>query len=268
VPDLSLAGGMPSELSPWLLILLAAAFLGGFVDSIVGGGGLIQVPVLFSFFPEAAPAILIGTNKLVSAFGTSAAAVQYVRRIRFDWSTVILASIAALLSAFLGAWTVTHIPARFMRGLVPFVLLGVAVYMLRRREFGLEPALDQTVGWKQRWMGAVIGGAVGFYDGFFGPGSGSFLMFGFVRCFGLNFLGASAPAKVVNVACNLAAISWFAWSGNMFLGIGLAMGLFNIFGSVVGSRLALKNGAGFIRRIFLVVVGALILKTGYDAFTR
>ena len=246
-------------------ILYAAAFFAGLVDAVVGGGGLIQLPALFSVFPNIAPATLLGTNKLAGFWGTSAAAISFSRRVKLEWTAAVPAAAAAFLFAFAGAYTVTRIPPDFIRKMLPLILIAVAAYTLKRKDMGSTHAPLYT-GTKERWLAICVGSSVGFYDGFFGPGTGSFLVFLFVRLFGFDFLGASAVAKVVNVACNISALLWFWKSGHLLWEVGLAMAVCNVIGSLVGSRLAIKHGSGFVRRLFLVVVGTLILKTGYDAF--
>jgi uncharacterized protein len=249
------------------VLLGSAALLAGLVDAVVGGGGLIQIPVLFSVLPDAVPATLLGTSKLAGIFGTGAAAVNYARRVRLAWSTAAPAALAAFVAAFAGAYTVTKVPPDFMRALLPFVLLAVAVYTFKKKDFGRIHAPLHT-GSAERWMAVGIGGCIGFYDGFFGPGTGSFLVFLFVRFFGFDFLSASAVAKVVNVACNFAALMWFGYSGHLLVQLGLLMAVCQVCGSLLGTKLAIKHGSGFVRKLFLVVVTALILKTGYDALSR
>jgi len=248
-------------------ILAVAAFAAGFVDAVVGGGGLIQIPAIFSVMLGTAPATLLGTNKLASVFGTSAAAVNYARRTPVAWSTVAPAAATAFLFSLVGAWTVTRIPPDFLRGLLPFVLLAVAIYTFRRKDLGSVHAPLHS-GTKEKVMAVLVGASIGFYDGFFGPGTGSFLVFLFVRSFGFDFLSASAAAKVVNVATNIAAIIIFGFKGHLIWQLGLMMAVLQIAGSILGTRLALKHGSGFVRRLFLVVVGILILKTGYDAWLK
>jgi uncharacterized membrane protein YfcA len=248
-------------------VLGLAAFSAGLVDAVVGGGGLIQIPVLFATFASTAPATLLGTSKLAGIFGTGAAATNYARRTPVAWSAVAPAALAAFGFAFLGALTLTRVPPDFLRSLLPFVLIAVAIYTFCRKDLGSVHAPLHS-GRRERWMALAVGAGIGFYDGFFGPGTGSFLVFLFVRCFGFDFLSASASAKVVNVACNLAALSVFATKGLLFWQLGLMMAVCQVLGSVVGTRLALKHGSGFVRRLFLFVVVALILKTGYDAWLR
>jgi len=249
------------------LILCTAALVAGMVDAVVGGGGLIQIPALFATLPNVVPATLLGTNKLAGVWGTGAAAISFARRVRVEWGTAAPAALAAFALAFVGAYTVTKVPPDFLRKLLPFILVAVALYTLSRKDFGSLHAPTHE-GIKEKLIALGVGACIGFYDGFFGPGTGSFLIFLFVRFFGFDFLGASAVAKVVNVACNLSALLWFGYSGHLIWRVGLMMAVCNVAGSLIGRRLAIKHGSGFVRKIFLFVVSALILKTGYDAFLR
>lgn len=248
-----------------LLIVSLASLLAGLVDSIVGGGGLVLLPALFAVYPNAAPATLIGTNKSASIWGTSIAAVQYGRRVQIRWPVMGPAALAALVGAFLGAWAVTLIDPTFLRRLLPVVLLVVLAYTLARKDMGRVHAPHLTTR-REAWLACGIGLGMGGYDGFFGPGTGSFFIFLFVRLLGYDFLNASAAAKLLNVAANVSAITLFAAKGHVWWHIGVVLAVANIAGSLIGTRLALKHGAGFVRGVFIVVVGALILKTGYDAF--
>jgi uncharacterized membrane protein YfcA len=250
-----------------VVLLGCAAFLAGLVDAVVGGGGLIQIPVLFSVFPTEVAATLLGTSKLAGVFGTGAAAVNYARRVRVAWSAAAPAAVAAFALSFLGAYTVTRVPGDFIRSLLPLVLLAVAVYTFTKKDFGSVHAPLHS-GMTEKLVAVGMGGCIGFYDGFFGPGTGSFLMFLFVRFFGFDFLSASAAAKVVNVACNVAALLWFGYSGHLLWQLGLLMAVCQVAGSVVGTRLAIRHGSVFVRKLFLVVVSLLIFKTGYDAISR
>lgn len=248
-------------------LLGSAAFLAGLVDAVVGGGGLIQIPVLFSVFPKEVPATLLGTSKFAGIFGTSAAAVNYARRVRVAWSAAAPAALAAFLLSFAGAWTVTRVPADFVRFLLPVVLVAVAIYTFRKKDFGSVHAPLHS-GNAERYFAVGMGACIGFYDGFFGPGTGSFLMFLFVRFFGFDFLSASAAAKIVNVACNLSALMWFGYSGHILWQLGLLMAVCQVAGSLVGTKLAIRHGSTFVRKLFLIVVTLLILKTSYDAISK
>ncbi len=253
-------------ISDYLLLALAAV-LAGLIDSVVGGGGLIQLPALLSVFPQTTPATLFGTNKLAAIWGTAFAARSYAKRLNLLWDIALPASVAALIFAFLGARAVSLFPQELLRKALPFILLAVAVYVFRRKSFGSETQAD---GERSRSVGLALltGAVIGFYDGLFGPGTGSFLIFLFVRFFHLDFLQASAIAKVVNVACNFAALAWFASAGYVIWKLGILMACCNIVGAIIGTRLALKGGTGFVRNLFLLVVGLLIIKTGYDGFFR
>ena len=250
-----------------LLIIGLASLAAGLVDSIVGGGGLILVPALFATFPTAHPATLFGTNKSASVWGTAIATVQYSRRVQMRWDALVPATAAGFAGAFAGAWVVTVIDPGFLRKLLPLILAAVLLYTLARKELGRSHA-PRFSGSREQWLAAFIGAVIGFYDGFFGPGTGSFLVFLFVRLLGYDFLNASASAKLVNTATNLAALILFAAKGHVWWHFMVVMALANVAGSLLGTRLALKHGAGFVRGVFIVVVGALILKTGYDAFIR
>jgi uncharacterized membrane protein YfcA len=151
--------------------------------------------------------------------------------------------------------------------LLPLVLLAVAVYTFRKKDFGSVHAPVHS-GMTEKLLAVGMGACIGFYDGFFGPGTGSFLIFLFVRFFGFDFLSASAAAKVVNVACNISALMWFGYSGHLLWQLGLLMAVCQVAGSLVGTRLAIRHGSVFVRKLFLVVVSLLILKTGFDAVKR
>lgn len=250
-----------------LFIVSLASLLAGFVDSIVGGGGLILVPALFATFPAAHPATLFGTNKGASVWGTGFATWQFSRRVEMRWSALLPAAGAGFVFAFAGAWLVTLVSPDYLRKALPLVLLAVLLYTLSRKDLGRSHA-PQFSGTKEASIAAAIGAVIGFYDGFFGPGTGSFLVFLFVRLLGYDFLSASASAKLVNTGTNVAALMLFVAKGHIWWHFVLAMALANVLGSLLGTRMALKHGTGFVRAVFIVVVSALILKTGYDAFLR
>lgn len=245
-------------------VLGLAAFFAGIVDAVVGGGGLVQLPALFSILPNAVPASLLGTSKLAGVWGTGAAALTYMRKVRVEWNTALPAALSAFLFAFLGAYTVTHVPPDFLRMLLPLLLLLVGLYTFAKKDFGKLHAPVHS-GHLERFLAMLLGAGIGFYDGFFGPGTGSFLLFLFIRFFGFDFLGASAAAKIVNVACNVAALSWFGVSGHVLVQLGVVMALCNVAGSICGTRLALRYGSGWIRKLFLGVITLLFLKTAADA---
>lgn len=245
----------------WFL-LAPAAFFAGMVDAVVGGGGLIQIPVLLSQFSQTAIPTLFGTNKVSSIAGTGASLWRYARAVPIPWAVVLPATLAALVGAWLGAAVVAWLPREAMRPLVLVLMLAVAIYTFRRKDFGHSASRELVPA--DRWRGALLGLTIGFYDGFFGPGTGSFLIFGFVRLFGMDFLKASASAKVINAATNLSAIAFFASHGPILWTVGLIMAACNLAGAQVGTLLALKRGAGFVRQAFLLVVAVLIVKLAWD----
>lgn len=244
------------------LLIAVASLLAGFIDAIVGGGGLITIPTLFGVYPNAAPATLLGTNKSAVVWGTAWAAAQYGRRVTLAWSTLLPAAGAALCGSALGAWAVTRASPDGLRQALPFVLAAVLVYTLLKKDLGREHA--RRYGDRGEAVAAsLIGLGIGFYDGFFGPGTGSFFVFLFVRVLGHDFLHASAGAKLLNTATNLAAIALFAFKGHVWWHVVLVMASANIVGSLIGTRMALRHGSGFVRMAFVVVVAGLIVKTTF-----
>lgn len=257
---------VPSAEFGLLATLAFAAFAAGFIDSVVGGGGLIQIPALFTALPQQAPATLFGTNKFASVFGTTNAAWRYARRVSMPWRTTLPAAIAAFVCSYLGAMAVAWLPREMLRPLILVLLIAAAAYTFIKKDFGAVHGPQHT-GSRELVYAVLLGGVIGFYDGFFGPGTGSFLIFLFIRFFGFDFLHASAAAKVVNVATNLAALSYFAPNGHMLWHLAVIMAIFNVGGSLAGTHLALKHGSGFVRQVFLVVVSLLILKFAWDTFS-
>lgn len=250
-----------------MLIVSLASLLAGFVDSIVGGGGLILVPALFATFPASPPATLFGTNKGASVWGTAFATWQFSRRVDMRWAALLPAAAAGFVASFAGAWLVTVVSPDYLRKVLPFVLLVVLVYTLFKKELGRNHT-PRFAGAQEAWVAAGIGAVIGFYDGFFGPGTGSFLVFLFVRLLGYDFLSASASAKLINTATNVAALILFTAKGHVWWHFVVGMAVANVVGSLLGTRMALKHGTSFVRVVFILVVSALIVKTGYDAFLR
>ncbi|KON81650.1 TSUP family transporter [Azoarcus sp. PA01] len=245
-----------------LFFLGLAAFLAGFVDAVVGGGGLVQIPALFTAFPASLPATLFGTNKLASIVGTSSAAIQYARRVAIPWRIALPAAGAALGGAWFGARAVAHLSPALLKPVILLLLILVAIYTFMRKDFGTADAMAEPQ--HATALALLIGASVGFYDGFFGPGTGSFLIFLFVRFLAMDFLRASVTAKIVNVATNLAAIAFFTSHVAILWQAAGVMACANLVGALVGSRLALRHGARFVRKMFLGVVAALIGKMLFD----
>ncbi len=254
----SLAG-----ISPWIVAgLVGVAFVAGWVDAIVGGGGLIQLPALLLGLPADTPvATISGTNKISSFAGTSTATATYLRRIRVDWRDTLPLMAGAAIGSAIGARLVTFLPKQWFTPFVLVALVVVGAYLWRRPQFGIETHLRHT-GAGLGIRSAAIGLGVGVYDGFLGPGTGTFFMILIVGVLGHGFLAASARAKLANVATNLAAIITLAPHINWALG--LMMAAANVTGGVTGARMALSRGNGFIRKVLLVVVAALVVRLSYD----
>ncbi|HRM92500.1 MAG: TSUP family transporter [Alicycliphilus sp.] len=250
----------------WIIVSLAS-LLAGFVDAIVGGGGLILLPALFATFASAPPATLLGTNKAAAFWGTSMATWQYSKRVQIPWRAMLPGVAAGFVGSFIGAWAVTQMSPDFLRKLLPLVMVAVLAYTLAKKDLGLQHA-PRFRGRTERLIVGTIGLVIGLYDGFFGPGTGSFFVFAFVRLLGYDFLNASVSAKLLNLATNVSAFILFAAKGHIWWHFMVPLAVANVLGSMLGTYMALRHGTGFVRAIFILVVGALILKTGYDAFLR
>lgn len=250
-----------------LIAVVAASGLAGFIDAVVGGGGLVLVPALFSAYPGAAPATLFGTNKAAAVWGTAWSCVQYFKRIEMSVRSLLPAVFTAVLGSWLGAGLVTRVDGSSLRRALPLILLALLAYTLARKDLGRHHAPRGSVR-AQSALAAAIGLLIGGYDGLFGPGTGSFFVFLFVRVLGYDFLHASAAAKLLNTATNASALVRFSLAGHVWWEIGLMLALANLAGSLLGTRMALKHGSGFVRTLFVGVVTALILKTGYDSYLR
>ena len=247
------------------LFLLAASFFAGFIDSIAGGGGLIQLPALLIGLPKSETAEVLGTNKLSAVFGTTTAAALYRKQIKPDPKVLIAMGVPAFVGSAGGAVLASKIPTSSMRPMVLVLLIIVAIYTWFKPDLGKFENLRHLP--KRRVQIAAFAGVViGFYDGIFGPGTGSFLMLILVASLGYAFITASAIAKVVNVATNVGAIMVFGVNGAVLWQIGIILGIANISGAVIGARLAIKGGSTLVRKVFLIVTVALIVKVGIATF--
>lgn len=249
-----------------IVLILVAGFAAGWVDAVVGGGGLIQLPALL-MVPGITPVQALATNKMGSIFGTTTSAVTYFRRARPDLKTAVPMALIALVGSFGGAILAASLPASVFKPIIIVALVAVAVFTAFRPTIGTLTKLRYT-GHRHYGTAGAIGLVIGFYDGLIGPGTGSFLIIAMVTLLGYSFLGASAKAKIVNMATNLGALTFFLPNGSLLWGIGLILGGANMAGGYVGSRMAITQGSRFIRVVFLVVVGALIVKLGYDVWAE
>ena len=265
--DVLPAGLLPEGLDTTVLVLVLVAALGaGWIDAVVGGGGLLQLPALL-LVPGLSPVQALATNKLASIAGTTTSAVTYHRRVRPDLRTALPMAAVALVGSFVGASVASLLPASVFKPVIVVALLVIAAVTVLRPALGARTALRHA-GRRHHGVAAAVGAGIGFYDGVLGPGTGSFLVFAMVSLLGYDFLAASAKAKIVNVATNLGALLFFVPHGSVFWGLGLLMGAANMLGGYLGSRTATTRGSGFIRIAFLVVVTALVARVGWDVWTE
>ncbi|MEH3032594.1 MAG: TSUP family transporter [Aeromicrobium erythreum] len=252
----------------WLVALLTtAAFVAGWTDAVVGGGGLVQLPSLLLAFPQAAPVQLLATNKLASIAGTTTSSITYARRIRLDARTVAPLAVSALVGSAAGAVVASWIPRSAFDPVVLVALVLVGTYTVVRPELGHETQL-RLEGRRHYLTAAGIGLVIGFYDGALGPGTGSFLVFALVGLLGYGFLEASGKAKIANLATNLAALAVFVPQGAVMWEVGLPMAAANVAGGYLGARTAVARGSRFVRVVFLVVVVAFTVRIGVDVVSR
>lgn len=248
-----------------LILLGLFAFCGGLIDAAVGGGGLVQLPALIHALPQYSLATVFGTNKIAVLAGTFSSIFTYIKRVKIVWKLIFPTMISAFTFAFLGAMSVSLIPKELMRYIVFCLLTLIAIYTFIKKDLG-KTHTELQYGKKEIGMGILFGGLIGFYDGIFGPGSGSFLISLFVRIFSFDFLNASASAKLVNLGTFTASLLFFIPAGHVLWKIGAFVGVCNVLGSLVGTILALRYGSGFIRIFFLVLLIFLIGRMGLELF--
>ncbi|MCU1690649.1 MAG: conserved rane protein of unknown function, partial [Jatrophihabitantaceae bacterium] len=247
-------------------LLVLAAFLAGWVDAVVGGGGLIQLPAML-LIPGIAPISALATNKLASSFGTTTSSITYYRRVHPDLHTALPMAAIALAGSMLGALGASILPGDALVPIVLVALVSVTIYTLLRPALGGTTSLRFT-GRRHLAAAAGVGLTIGFYDGLIGPGTGSFLVFGLVSILGYAFLEASAKAKIVNLATNIGALIIFIPQGAVIWGLGLLMGAANVGGGYLGARTAVARGSSFVRIVFLIVVTVLMIRLGWQEISR
>lgn len=250
-----------------LSLLLTAATAAGWVDAVVGGGGLLLLPALLIGLPQVPMATVLGTNKLTAIAGTTSAAVTYARRTAIDWRVAGPAGAMAVVVSGFGAWlAATHLAVNkdVYRPIVLAVLVAVALFVTLRPSSGIVPHPERRTSGRVAVAIALAGGLIALYDGMIGPGTGTFLVLTFTTVLGADFLHGSAMAKIVNAGTNLGALVVFGLGGHVWWQLGAAMAICNIIGAQLGARLAIKRGSGFVRIVLLVVVLALIARLSYD----
>ncbi|WP_313362037.1 TSUP family transporter [Kocuria sp.] len=262
----SLAGsGLDSAASGFVMLLVLTGFAAGFIDAVVGGGGLLQLPVML-LIPGITPVQALATNKMGSVFGTTTSAVTFYRRVHPDLRTALPMAVVALVASGAGAAVAAALPAAVFKPIIVLALIAVLVFTVAKPSMGQLTALRHT-GARHYGLAVALGALIGFYDGVMGPGTGSFLIIGLVSLLGYSFLAASAKAKIVNLATNIGAIAVFAAHGSVLWGLGLVLGLSNMAGAYLGARTAVARGSAFIRVVFFTVVTVLIAKLGWDVLT-
>ncbi|MGC5342598.1 TSUP family transporter [Streptomyces sp. AM 4-1-1] len=264
MPDISLSA---------LVLLCLAAALAGWIDAVVGGGGLLLLPALLLGLPHVPAAQILGTNKAVAIVGTTGAAVTYARRTPIRLSVALRIGLAALAGSMAGAFFAAGISSDVLRPMIMVVLLAVAAFVMLRPSFGR--AVSEGEGQRPRSGGlartvtaiVLVGGGIGFYDGLFGPGTGTFLVLALTAVLHLDLVTASGTAKIVNVCTNGGALAMFAWQGTVLWQLAAIMAVFNLAGGMSGARMALSKGSGFVRGVLLVVVFSLVVKLAFDQWT-
>lgn len=250
-----------------LALLCLASFCAGFVDAIVGGGGLIQLPAALVILPQFPVASVIGSLKIPSFSGTVFAAWQYIRRVSIDWILLTIICVLAFIASYSGSLLLTQVSNRFMKPVILVVLTAVAIYTYTKKDFGQREAHDLSFN-RQLAMGVLISLLIGFYDGFIGPGAGSFFILAFIALLHFDFLHASAHAKMVNLATNLGSVTLFLIKGKIIWLIALPMAAANALGGFMGAKLAIAKGNRFIRIFFLVIIIGILIRFCWDVFIK
>jgi uncharacterized membrane protein YfcA len=248
-----------------ILYSLPVAFFAGLVDAIAGGGGLIQIPGLLFLFPNIPVVTLLGTNKLASCCGTLMSSWHYVRTMKINLVSILPTLLGSFIFSALGAKTATLVSNQVLKPIVFIMLIFIGLYALFNKGLGNITKHEEITGIKLRIYTACIGITMGFYDGFFGPGTGSLLIFLFVGWLGFSFLQGSAFSKLTNLASNLAAMIYFASSHHILYQIALPMAVFNVLGNIIGAKLAIKRGSKFVRWVFLAVIIAILIQFTYQS---
>lgn len=250
-----------------IILLCVAAFAAGFVDAIVGGGGLIQTPMGLILLPQLPVSTVVGSLKIPAFSGTAFAAAQYVKKVTINWKLLLPMMALAMLASFAGSSLLTQMHNDFMKPVLLVVLSLVAIYTFVKKDFGQhkEKAHSPTT---HIIYSLLISLVIGFYDGFIGPGAGSFLVLAFVVLMGYDFLHASANAKMVNLATNFGSILLFVLKGKIIWAIAIPMALCNAAGGFTGAKLAINKGNKFIRIFFLIIVTGTLIRFAYDVFFK
>jgi hypothetical protein len=247
-----------------LCFLIGAGFVAAFIDSVVGGGGLISLPALLMM--GLPPTMALGTNKMASVMGSCTSTLAFLQSGKIDLFLIKYLFGLSFLGSALGVYTVQQIPSQFLKPLVVGLLLGVTVYTFIKKEWG-DKSTYRGINKKVVWSSGVAALGIGFYDGFFGPGAGSLFIFAFLFI-GFDFVVSAGNAKALNFASNVAGVVAFAWFNSINYYYAVPMGIAMIVGAIAGSRLAIKKGAAYVKPLFLAVSVVLIGRQLWDLFNR
>ncbi|MEG6584517.1 TSUP family transporter [Dendrosporobacter sp. 1207_IL3150] len=243
-----------------LVFLMAAGFVASFIDSVVGGGGIIAVPALM--LTGLPPVVVLGTNKMAAVMGSFTSVVSFIRSGKVDLGLIKYLFPLSVIGSALGVYTVQFIPPEFLKPLVVVLLILVTIYSLLRKNWG-ETSTYAGLSGKTAWMSGLVAFALGFYDGFFGPGTGSFLLFAFLLI-GFDFVTASGNSRALNFGSNIAAVIVFAFIGSINYYYAIPMGIAMVIGAIAGTKMAITKGAAYVRPLFLSVSALLIGKQLWD----
>lgn len=250
-----------------LIFVYFFSFFAGLIDSIAGGGGLIQLPALLAIFPTAPTVYMLGTNKLASSCGTALATARFAKSVEMRWRKILPMAVAALIMGVVGALIAINVPNHWLRPLVIVLMAFVLIYTFFNGKVGDTEHESPYTPKQQRLYGLLAAGAIGLYDGFFGPGTGNFLILTLIFIYGLDFLHASASGKIINLATNIGALILFFKAGTIYVTLALTMAIFNMAGAYFGVKLAVLKGSKFIRVLYMVIVLALLIKQVLDLLT-
>jgi len=244
-----------------ILLIGLGMFISGFIDSIAGGGGLISTPVLL--LVGLPPHMALGTNKLAASAGTMISSHEFFKSKKLNFKLLKLMIPYAFVGAVIGVSTLQFITPDLLEKIIPFMIFGVAIYTVISKKVGMTNLFEGFTS-KNKFLGKILTSVLGFYDGFFGPGTGTFFMFGLVKIFKFDFTVATANTKVLNLTTGIAALLTFLYNGQVNFKYGLISSVFMILGSIVGSKMAVKNGAKFIKPIFIVMSLVMASKMVYS----
>lgn len=247
-----------------LVLLCFLALIAGFIDAIAGGGGLIQLPAYFILMPHFSTASLFGSNKFAGFSGTLMSTIQYLKKVKAEWKLIVPSLFVAGVSALAGARLVSLFDKEKLAPVIVILLIAMLIYTVLNKSTGIEDRREEVSKRKISWILPLSAAIIGFYDGFFGPGAGSLLMFVFISFLKYDFLHAAVHTKIFNLVTNVGALLYFVVQGEVHYDVALPVAVCNVTGSYIGAKLAISKGSGLIRVIYIMMVVVLISKIVYD----